>query len=83
MALDPSIVELVGILIGPSGAAWLAVKQSLNGTKKRVEDIQTTVNTLTTTVEGTKTRVDQIDRAMTTITLRLDAHILDVERERQ
>jgi hypothetical protein len=34
------VVTALGLVLGPTGAAWLSVKHSLNGTAKRVKRIE-------------------------------------------
>jgi len=40
------ILLIMAAVLGPGGAAWVAVKGSLNGTKRRVENIETDVSSI-------------------------------------
>ena len=50
--IDPSIVQLVSVVLGPAGAAFVAVKASLNGTRSRVQRIETSVDRITESVSS-------------------------------
>lgn len=34
------VLAILGVILGPSGAVWVAVKGSLNGTRRRVENTE-------------------------------------------
>ena len=38
------VVLVLSTILGPTGAAWVAVKGSLNGTKRRIERIENKVD---------------------------------------
>lgn len=37
------LIQGIGLILGPTGAAWIAVKASLNGTKADVAEIKADV----------------------------------------
>ena len=37
-------LTIMGMVLGPTGAAWVSVKASLNGTKKDIKEIKETLN---------------------------------------
>ncbi len=38
--MSPSeIIQMLGVVAGPSGAAWLGVKTALNGTRKSIANL--------------------------------------------
>lgn len=44
--MTPEMLQLLGYVIGPAGAAWVAVKVSLNGTRENVKTIMGDVKEL-------------------------------------
>lgn len=62
--LSTELVELaqsVGIVFGPSGAAWIGVKLSLNGTRKKVDEIHADMKEMRKDVTDTQTRVTVLE----------------------
>lgn len=45
-----ALAQTLGLVFGPTGAAWLAVKSSLNGTKADIREIKADVKDVQTTV---------------------------------
>lgn len=52
---------VLGTLLGPGGAAWLAVKHSLNGTKANIAEIKESQNAMGKDIGSIKERVSFLE----------------------
>ena len=57
MPIDASAIALIAQILAPGGIAAIAVKAVLNGSKERIQTIQTSV-------EKIETKVDKIDEKL-------------------
>ena len=48
--IDPELLTLVAMVAGPGGAAWVAVKSSVNGLRDDVREIKADVKCIHTSV---------------------------------
>lgn len=56
-----ALVAVVVLIAGPSGAAWVAVKASLNGARQDIKDIKSSVTGLTEKQTSTEVSVARLD----------------------
>lgn len=56
-----ALVAVVILIAGPSGAAWVAVKASLNGARQDIRDIKASVGGLTDRQSATDVSVARLE----------------------
>lgn len=54
-------IEVLGVVLGPAGAAWIAVKVALNGARQDIRDIKSSVGELTSAQNATGRDVARLD----------------------
>ena len=52
---------LIGLVLGPTGGAWVSVKVALNGTRERVQRIDAAVSSITEDVSDVRERCAKIE----------------------
>lgn len=56
-----AVIALLALVAGPGGAAWVAVRVSLNGARQDIRDIKTSVHGLAEKQAATTVEVARLD----------------------
>lgn len=62
-----ALIGLLVLIAGPGGAAWVAVRVSLNGARQDIRDIKTSVGQLTDKQGTTAIEVARLDERVSSL----------------
>jgi hypothetical protein len=59
--MEENFLQMVALIAGPTGGAWIAVKTTLNGTRAQVSDIAKDVSAIRESLSDQKAFVSRLD----------------------
>ena len=59
--MDNELLQMILVIAGPTGGAWIAVKTTLNGTRAQVTDIAKDVSAIRESLSDQKVLVSRLD----------------------
>ena len=65
--MDDSFLQMVALIAGPTGGAWIAVKTTLNGTRNQVSDIAKDVSAIRESLGDQRVFMSRLDERLKNI----------------
>lgn len=70
--MDAEILKFIGMILGPTGAAWYGVKASVNGMREDVREIKKRVTAIDGRVQSNRVELASMKERVATGEHRLD-----------
>lgn len=55
------VLAVIGLILGPGGAAWVAVRVALNGTREDVRELRVDVRNMKEDIQDVRERVARLE----------------------
>ena len=62
--MDDNLLQMIALIAGPTGGAWIAVKTTLNGTRAQVSDIAKDVSAIRESLGDHRVFMSRLDERL-------------------
>ena len=62
--MDDNLLQMIALIAGPTGGAWIAVKTTLNGTRAQVSDIAKDVSAIRESLSDHRGFMSRLDERL-------------------